>query len=156
MHQDVAPASPLRWRKTVLRPLRSHSSPDRLERRALQLAISLGGCVPVYAGALGAWRGAASLHVAAGASADSHIRYLSGLLLAIGLMFWGCVPTIERRGRIVRLLATLVVVGGLARLAGWLFVGDPGAMRGALVMELGVTPLLCLWQARVARAAALA
>jgi hypothetical protein len=124
--------------------------PLRLERRALQLVILLGGCVPVCAGALGVWRGGGALHVTAGPGADSHIRYLSGLLLAIGLMFWGCAPAVERRGAVIRLLTILVVVGGLARLGGWLFVGDPGGMRWALVMELGVTPLICLWQARVA------
>jgi hypothetical protein len=37
----------------------------------------------------------------------------------------------------------------LARLAGVFLAGDPGPMRWALVMELGVAPLLCLWQARV-------
>ena len=122
-----------------------------MERRALQLAILLGGCVPVFAGFAGAWRGASIVGVAAGPAADSHFRYLSGLLLAIGLIAWGCVPTIERRATIFRTLTAVVVIGGLARLAGWFMGVDPGSMRWALVMELVVTPLLCLWQARVAR-----
>ena len=123
-----------------------------MERRALQLAILLGGCVPVYAGASGAWRGAAFMGPWPGpGGADSHFRYLSGLLLAIGLILWGCVPTIEARGTIVRTLTAVVVTGGLARLLGWLTVGDPGPTRWALIMELVVTPLLCLWQARIAR-----
>jgi hypothetical protein len=122
-----------------------------MERRALQLAILLGGCVPVFAGFAGAWRGASIVGVAAGPAADSHFRYLSGLLLAIGLILWGCVPTIERRGTIVRTLTAVVVIGGLARLAGWLMGVDPGPLRWTLAMELVVTPLLCLWQARVAR-----
>jgi hypothetical protein len=80
------------------------------------------------------------------------VRYLSGLLLAIGLSYWACVPTIERRGEIVRLLTVIVLVGGLARLAGMLVAGDPGpTMRWALVMELGVAPVIGLWQARVAQ-----
>ena len=64
---------------------------------------------------------------------------------------WGCIPTIERRATIVRTITAIVVVGGLARLYGWIVAGDPGTIRWALGMELVVTPLLCLWQARVAR-----
>lgn len=122
-----------------------------LERRALQLLILAAGCVPVLAGAAGAWRGARLLSGWPGAAADSHFRYLSGLLLGIGLILWGCIPTIERRGVIVRTLTLVVVTGGLSRLLGWLIAGDPGRLRWTLVMELGVTPLICLWQFRIAR-----
>ena len=122
-----------------------------MERRALQVAILLAGIVPVFGGGSGVFRGEAAFGPWAGAGEDSQMRYLSGLLLAIGLAFWACVPTIERRGEIVRLLTAVVLVGGLARLGGLLAVGDPGRLRWALVMELVVTPLLCLWQARVSR-----
>jgi hypothetical protein len=122
-----------------------------MERRALQAAIVLAGLVPVLGGGVGVLRGERAFGAWAGAAEDSQMRYLSGLLLALGLAFWACVPTIERRGEIVRALGVLVVVGGMARLAGMLLVGDPGPIRLALVMELVVTPLLCFWQARVAR-----
>ncbi len=121
-----------------------------MERHTLQLAIFLAGWVPVLGGATGAARGARAFGAWPGAAADSHVRYLSGLLLAIGLVFWGCIPAIERRTMIVRTLTFVVVVGGLARLAGWAFAGDPSSMRWALIMELGVAPALCLWQTRVA------
>ena len=45
----------------------------------------------------------------------THLGYLSGLLLGIGLGFWSLVPGIERQGRAFSLLAAIVVVGGLAR-----------------------------------------
>jgi hypothetical protein len=122
-----------------------------MERRALQLTILLAGLVPVFGGGAGVILGQGAFGPWAGAGEDSHMRYLSGLLLAIGLVFWACVPTIERRGETIRLLTLLVVVGGLARLGGVLVHGDPGRMHWALGMELVVTPLLCLWQARVAR-----
>jgi hypothetical protein len=49
------------------------------------------------------------------------------------------------------LLALLVVLGGLGRLVGLAFTGVPSVfMLGGLVMELIVTPVLCLWQTRVA------
>ena len=122
-----------------------------MERRALQLCILIAAVVPVFGGASGVVLGEAAFGPWAGAGEDSHIRYLSGLLLAIGVAFWACVPTIERRGQTVRLLTAIVVTGGLARLGGLVAHGDPGRMRWALVMELIVTPAICLWQARVAR-----
>lgn len=122
-----------------------------MERNALRIAIALAACVPVAGGLKGVWLGARGFGAWPGGAADSHFRYLSGLLLAIGLAYWACIPAVERRAALIRVLTAVVVVGGLARLAGWLFLaGDPGDMRWALIMELGVAPLLCLWQARVA------
>ena len=125
-----------------------------LERRLLQAAIALGGLVPVGAGLSGALLGAGFVAAGAGVSLDSHVRYLSGLLLGIGLAFWHAMPRIERRTGRVRLLTGLVVLGGLARLLGLAVEGAPSAsMLFGLGMELVATPLLCLWQGRVARRA---
>jgi hypothetical protein len=125
-----------------------------LNRRALQAVIAVAGLVPVGAGLAGVLLGPriAGLQPA-GASLDSHFRYLSGLLLAIGLVFWAVIPTIERQGALVRALTLIVFVGGLGRALSLLEVGTPvTGMRLALIMELVVTPLICLWQFRVQRA----
>ena len=127
-------------------------SPIRLspaaERRLLQAAIAIAGIVPVGGGLWGVLG-----HMSTqGALSTSNARYLSGLLLGIGLTFWIAIPTIERRGTVVRALAAIVVIGGLARLAGALLVtGFPPAVSLPLVMELGVTPLIALWRERVER-----
>ena len=119
-----------------------------LERRLLQAAIALAGLVPVGGGLWGVLG-----HMSTqGVLSASNARYLSGLLLGIGLTFWIAIPTIERRGTIVRGVAAIVVIGGLARLAGALLVtGFPPAVSLPLVMELGVTPLIALWRERVER-----
>ncbi len=119
---------------------------------ALQIVIGICGLVPVAAGLGGAITGLSLVgDDAASISADSHFRYLSGLLLAVGLLFWGTIPRIERRGPTVRLLTAIVVAGGLARLGGILMVGVPSPlMLFGLGMELVVTPLICLWQSRIA------
>ncbi len=71
----------------------------------------------------------------------THIAYLSGLLLAIGLGFWSTIPAIETRGGRFTLLTALVVLGGLARLATAIRLGSWSlGVTGPLVMELGVTP----------------
>ena len=58
-----------------------------------------------------------------------------------------CVPGIEEKGPRFRLLGAMVVCGGLARVVSLLAVGPPskGHMFG-FAMELGVVPLLMLWQ----------
>lgn len=117
------------------------------ERRLLQGAVALAGIVPVAAGGWGVMGGLS----ATGAADASHARYLSGLLLAIGLIFWWTIPSIERRGTVVRTLTAIVAVGGLARLAGVAQTGASPAVILPLVMELGVTPALALWRERVAR-----
>lgn len=119
----------------------------RIERLLLQAAILLAACVPVAAGV----NGVLGHMVVFGSGAVSHVRYLSGLLLGIGLTFWACVPTIERRGQVVRALAAIVVVGGLARLWGALDTGLRPPVILPLVMELAVTPLIALWRERVER-----
>ena len=120
------------------------------ERRLLQRVVAVAGLIPVLAGLYGVLFGGVtgdSLSV----SADSHFRYLSGLLLGIGLMFWWTIPRIDERTTLFRVLTLIVFLGGLGRLLGLYVTGLPSAaMLGGLAMELVVTPLICAWQTRVA------
>lgn len=125
-------------------------------RRALQVAVAVLAGVPIAAGAAGVVLGPRFLLVDPPwpADLDSHLRFLSGVFLAVGLAFWSCVPRIESRTGRFRLLCALVFAGGVARLASLGLAGPPstGHLLG-LGMELVVVPLLALWQARVSRAA---
>jgi hypothetical protein len=123
------------------------------EKRLLQFAVALGSLVPIGAGADGIVLGPEMVDAGqVPLSADSHYRYLSGLLLAIGIAFASTIPTIERRTARFRLLTAIVVIGGLGRLVSLVVRGYPDRpMLFALAMELIVTPALALWQARVAR-----
>ena len=126
------------------------------ERRTLQQVVAVAAAVPVLAGLSGVLFG----HGITGdqnpsVSADSHFRFLSGLLLGIGLCFWSTVPGIEEKTTLFRFLTLIVVLGGLARLLGLWITGIPSLfMLLALAMELVVTPALCLWQTRIANRAA--
>jgi hypothetical protein len=109
--------------------------------------------VPISAGLSGALLGPAFTGSETNLATDSHLRYLSGLLLGIGVAFWAMLPHIERRQGPFRLLTAIVFAGGLARLFGLAVAGVPPApMLFGLAMELVVTPLLCLCQGRVAKA----
>lgn len=125
------------------------------ERRLLQIAIGLACLVPLGVGGAGVLNSAAMLNGVAHpppTDLDSHFRYLSGLLVGLGLAFAACIPAIERRGTAFRLLALPAVVGGLARLFSLLQLGSPSAGHlFALAMELGVVPVLAFGQWQVER-----
>lgn len=126
------------------------------ERRLLQAAVALGCLSPFWFGLRGVLEGPAMLAgVDPGQAAPdllSHYRYLSGLFLGLGLVLLSCVPRIETRTARFRWVCAAIVVGGLARALG-LAMGDGPTLghKLALAAELGLVPLLLLWQARVAR-----
>ena len=125
------------------------------ERRLLQGATALACLVPLSMGSLSVLRSADILKgvsLPLPVDLDSHFRYLSGLLLGIGLVFLASIPRIETKNIVFRTLGALVVVGGLARLLSLLQSGMPGpGHQFGLVMELVVVPLIVLWQARIAK-----
>ncbi|PVE25291.1 DUF4345 domain-containing protein [Microvirga sp. KLBC 81] len=121
------------------------------ERKLLQQTIAIVATIPVATGLYGVLFGQALTGDAVSISAESHFRFMSGLLLGIGLCFWSTLPGIEDKTNRFRFLTLLVVIGGLGRLIGLVLTGLPSFfMMGGLVLELIVTPVLCLWQTRVA------
>jgi len=109
----------------------------------IQTAIRLATLVPLLAGGAGAAFGPAFLGEAAGPATASHLRYLSGLLLGVGLLGWWCAGRLAERRAVFAALCALVVLGGIARLAGMVIDGlPPWPHRLALGMELGVVPAL--------------
>ena len=125
----------------------------RTEKRLLQGVLALACLVPLSAGTTGMVEGAAWLnHAPVPADLDSHFRYMSGIFAGVGIAFASCIPAIETRGPRLRMLVGFVVLGGLARLLSLVEIGAPGfGHRFGLVMELGVTPLIALWQAGFAQ-----
>jgi hypothetical protein len=128
-------------------------SPDG-ERRLLQIVVAVAALVPVLSGLWGVVLGLDTFgaHARLSLTGDSHVRYLSGLILAIGLAYWSTLPRIEAQGTTFRLLTALVLIGGCARLLGLLHFGAPTrGVVGALAMELLVTPGIALWRERLER-----
>jgi hypothetical protein len=122
------------------------------EKRALQIAVGMAALLPVTAGWAGIIGGAHFLGLFGSAPARAHAAYLSGLLLGIGLGFWSTIPDIERQGRLFGILTGIVIAGGLARAFTALRLDAVSSLvAGPLLMELGITPLLWLWQRKLAR-----
>ncbi len=120
----------------------------------LQATVGVLGLVPVVVGGAGVVLGPAAVADMAPwpVDHDSHYRYMSGIFLALGLLFYATIPSIEHRTIMFRVLGLLVFVGGLSRLLSLLIVGLPSWPHVAgLILELIVVPLLVFWQARLAR-----
>lgn len=122
-----------------------------MERRFLQIVVALAGLFAVIVGFFGAAFGATFLNLPFNPPIDSYIRFLFGIILAVGLVLLASVPHIERHGPRFSVLTVILVIGGIARLIGVIEFGVPtqGVLIG-LAMELIVAPLLWLWQRRVA------
>ncbi|MBE7184654.1 MAG: DUF4345 domain-containing protein [Methylobacterium mesophilicum] len=124
------------------------------ERGVLQGVVGVLAIVPVLAGTAGIAGGPGLVGVDPpwGVDLDSHFRFLSGVLLAMGLAWWSCVPGIEAKGERFRLLAGLTMLGGLGRLLSLGIAGAPSlGHQVGLVIELIAVPVLVIWQMRVAR-----
>lgn len=128
----------------------------RASRRLLQAVVAALSLVPITVGGTGVLLGPESVGGGGGSvELDSHFRYLSGIFLALGLVFLSTVPAIEARTARFRLAAGLVVCGGAGRALSLVAAGVPAAPHlVGLALELVVVPLLALWQSRVAAQAA--
>jgi len=123
-----------------------------LEKRFLQAALLVVALIPITAGLSGVLNGPSFFDVSAGVSADSHMRYLSGLLLGIGVQALTIVPHVERHAGRMGALTLIVFVGGISRLYSLAVVGGPDiTMTLALFVELLITPALFVWVRRVSR-----
>ncbi|WP_053722234.1 DUF4345 domain-containing protein [Saccharothrix sp. NRRL B-16348] len=82
---------------------------------------------------------------------DSNYRFFAAMWLAIGVALLSVVPRVREATTVLRFVSAAVFVGGLARIASWLAVGQPHAlMLVLLAIELIVPPVLVLWQRRLA------
>ena len=125
-----------------------------IEKRLLQAIVAVACLVPLITGGQSILHGPGFLGhpPVIPVDLDSHFRYISGIFFAVGIAFASCVPGIETKGPRFRLLGALVIMGGLSRVVSLVAVGAPskGHLFG-LAMELGVVPLLLLWQRGFAR-----
>ena len=122
-----------------------------MERKLLQVAFALAGLALVGFGFAGVFFGANFLDLSGNVVMDSYIRFLKGMLLAIGLIYWSSIPDIERHGERISLVTCILVLGAVPRLMAVIGHGVPTVgILISLAGELIAAPLLWLWQRRVA------
>ena len=122
-------------------------------KRGLQIILAVLSLIPLYFGLLGIWGGAefANQGGAVTNGLDNQYRYLSAFYLSLFFLIWWILRDLENRGAVFRLLILAIFLGGLARLYSYLSVGPASHQEMAgMFLELG-SPLLALWQAKVAK-----
>jgi uncharacterized protein DUF4345 len=125
-----------------------------MQRKLLQIAVAVAGLAGVGLGLTGVLFGTMHIDLSGDVVLDSYVRFLKGALLAIGLIYWSCIPHIERRGERISLVTFILVAGTLARLMSLLGHGVPTVgILGNLIAGLIFVPLLWLWQRHVAEVA---
>ncbi|HEY8333526.1 MAG TPA: DUF4345 domain-containing protein [Tardiphaga sp.] len=123
-----------------------------MQRRLLQTAIALTGLSTVGFGLAGVLIGTGFTDHAGDVTMDSYVRFLKGMLLAIGLIYWSAIPDIEKHGERIALVTFILVLGAIPRLMSVISHGVPTlGILLSLFGELVVVPLIWLWQRHVAR-----
>jgi hypothetical protein len=124
-------------------------------RKLLQIVVALTGLAAVGFGLAGVLFGAAFMGLYEDVVIDSYVRFLKGMMLAIGLVYWSAIPDIERRGERISVVTFILVGGAMARVVAVVSHGVPTmGILLSLVGGLIVVPLVWLWQRHVARVAA--
>jgi hypothetical protein len=122
-----------------------------MERKLLQATVAIAGLAGVILGLTGVLFGTLHTDLSGDAVLDGYVRFGKGVLLAIGLIYWSCVPQIERRGDRISLITFVLVVGSLSRLISAVGHGVPTiGIVANLIAGLILVPLLWLWQRRIA------
>ena len=125
-----------------------------MERKLLQTAFALAGLVLIVFGLAGLFFGADFADMSGNVAMDSYFRFLKGMLLAIGLIYWSSLADIERHGERISLVTFILVLGAVPRLIAVIGHGVPTiGILISLAGELIFAPLLWLWHRHVARAA---
>jgi hypothetical protein len=86
------------------------------------------------------------------AAQDSHVRFLGGLWLGVGLLLTAAAWRLRALKPAVQVVLALIVVGGLARFSALrpdVLFGPQ--IVGSFLAEVALMPLLLLWSTRVAR-----
>ena len=122
-----------------------------MERKLLQAAVAVAGFAGVMLGLTGVLFGTLYADLSGDVVLDGYVRFGKGVLLAIGLIYWSCVPQVERRGDRISLVTFILVFGTLSRLFSVVGHGVPTlGIVANLIAGLILVPLLWLWQRHVA------
>ena len=121
-----------------------------MERKLLQVDFALAGLVLIVFGLAGVFFGANFVDLSGNVEIDSYFRFLKGVLLGIGLIYWSAIPDIARHGERISLVTFILVLGAVPRLIAVIGHGVPTiGVLISLAGELIVAPLLWLWHQHV-------
>jgi hypothetical protein len=126
-----------------------------LERRLLQIALAIVGLVAILFGVTGLFFGTSLSGVTLGVTMEGYVRFIKGVLIAAGLIYWSAIPRLEARGERIGVVSFLLVFGAAGRLLAVVGHGFPTVgLMVSLIGELVVVPLLWWWHRSYVRRSA--
>jgi len=122
-----------------------------MERKLLQIAFALAGLLLIAFGLAGVFFGANFADLSGSVEMDSYFRFLRGMLLGIGLIYWSAIPDIARHAERISVVTFILVLGAVPRLLAVISHGVPtiGILIG-LAGELWGCAGDVLWHQHVA------
>lgn len=124
-----------------------------MERRLLQIALAIVGLVAILFGVTGVFFGTSLSGVATiGVTMEGYVRFIKGVLIAAGLLYWSAIPQVEKRGERIAVVTFILMFGAAGRLLAVIGHGFPTVgLVVSLVGELVVVPMIWLWHRRFVR-----
>lgn len=125
---------------------------------ALQIVMGLVSLVPIGGGIRGIIEGAPKgmpLHFEAVSAVTAEFRFLSTVWLVAGLVILWIIPRVEKETGAFRVVGAAIILGGLSRIISLASLGpfhDDSSLYIFMGLEIGLTPLLLIWQSYVAKA----
>ncbi len=117
-----------------------------MERRLLQIALAIVGLVAILFGVTGVFFGTSLSGVTLGVTMEGYVRFIKGVLIAAGLIYWSAIPRVEVHSERIGVVSFLLVFGAAGRLLAVASHGFPTVgLMVSLIGELVVVPLIWLW-----------
>jgi hypothetical protein len=127
-----------------------------LERRLLQISLGIIGLVAITFGLTGVLFGTSLSGVRLGVTMEGYVRFIKGVLIAVGLIYWSAIPQIEKRSERISTVTFILMFGAAARLMAVIGHGFPTVgLVISLIGELVIVPLIWLWHRHLVRRSAL-
>lgn len=128
-----------------------------MERRLLQIALAIAGLVAILFGLTGVFFGTSLAGITVGVTLEGYVRFIKGVLIAAGLIYWSAIPQVEKRGERIAVVTFILMFGAAGRLMAVVGHGFPTVgLLISLIGELIVVPLIWLWHRHYARRGATA
>lgn len=124
---------------------------------ALQIVMGLVSLVPIGGGIRGIIQAPKHmpLNFEAASAVTAEFRFLSAVWLVAGLVIIWIIPRVEKETGAFRVVGAAIILGGLSRIISLVTLGpfhDDSSLYIFMGLEIGLTPLLLIWQTYVAKA----
>jgi hypothetical protein len=117
--------------------------------------LAIVGLVAILFGVTGVFFGTSLSGVTLGVTMEGYVRFIKGVLIAAGLIYWSAIPRLEARGERIGVVSFLLVFGAAGRLLAVVGHGFPTVgLMVSLIGELVVVPLLWWWHRSYVRRSA--